>query len=58
MIKALKRGREKRIPNNYKRCVYLKLYAGYGFEHLFIIKKAATGEAKDPGNHTGNANPF
>ena len=57
-IKALKHGREKRIPNNYKRCVYLKLCAGYGFKHLFIIKKAAAGEAKNPGNHAGNANPL
>ena len=58
VIKALKHSREKRIPNNYKRCVYLKLYAGYGFEHLFIIKKAATGEAKNPRNHAGNADPL
>ena len=58
VIKALKRGREKRIPNNYKRCVYLKLCAGYGFKHLFIIKKAAAGEAKNPGNHACNANPL
>ena len=58
VIKALKRGREKRIPNNYKRCVYLKLCAGYGFEHLFIIEKAAAGEEKNPGNHAGNANPL
>ena len=56
VIKALKRGREKRIPNNYKRCVYFKLRAGYGFEHLFIIKKAAAGETENRGNHPGNAN--
>jgi hypothetical protein len=46
------------MPHSHKRCIYLKLCAGYGFEHLFIIKKAATGEAKNPGNHAGNANPL
>jgi hypothetical protein len=47
VIKASKRGREKRTPRSDKRCVYLKLCAGYGFEHLFIIKKAAAGEEKN-----------
>jgi hypothetical protein len=35
------------MPHSHKRCIYLKLCAGYGFDHLFIIKKAAAGEEKN-----------
>ena len=57
VIKASKRGREKRTPRSDKRCVYLKLCAGYVYDHLLKIKKVAAGETENRGHHPGNANP-
>jgi hypothetical protein len=47
LIRASKRGREKRTPRSDRKYVYLKLCAGYVSDHLLKIKKVAAGETEN-----------
>ena len=47
VIKASKRGREKRTPSSDRKYVYLKLCAGYVSDYLLKIKKVVEGETEN-----------
>ena len=47
LIRASKRGREKRTPRSDRKYVYLKLCAGYVSDYLLKIKKVAEGETEN-----------